>query len=62
MRFRDKIGGLDVELQYDGEAQYLAAFKEDTGEPIIVEKHWWLGWKEFHPDTTIWKKHAATRV
>jgi hypothetical protein len=23
--------------------------------PIMVEKHWWLGWSEFHPDSQIYQ-------
>jgi hypothetical protein len=59
MRFRDKIGDVEVELQYDAESEYLSAFVTATGQPLVVEKHWWLGWKEFHPHTRIWTKESS---
>ena len=56
MRFRDRVGGEELLLEYDADAEYLSAIKEESGEPLIVEKHWWLGWKEFHPQTEIWRR------
>jgi hypothetical protein len=53
--FRDVFGDRNVELFFDEEADYLTAKDADTNTKIIVEKHWWLGWKEFHPETQIWK-------
>jgi hypothetical protein len=58
LRFRDSVGGVEVEFRYDGEAQYLSASLPNGGGPLVVEKHWWLGWKEFHPETTIWNGHT----
>lgn len=55
MRFRDRVGGEELRLEYDAGAEYLSALKDESGEPLIVEKHWWLGWKEFHPETEIWR-------
>jgi hypothetical protein len=55
MRFRDRVGGEVLRLEYDAGAEYLSALKDESGEPLIVEKHWWLGWKEFHPETEIWR-------
>ena len=42
-------------MQYNATAKYLTAKDDKTNTEIIVEKHWWIGWKEFHPDTEIWK-------
>lgn len=55
MRFSDRIGNQEIVLEYDSEARYLSASEKATGKPILVEKHWWLGWKEFHPNTEIWE-------
>lgn len=30
-----------------------------TNEPLKFQNHWWFGWKEFHPNTEIWKKINA---
>lgn len=55
IQFLDRVANVELLLEYDGDGRYLSAVRNDTGEPIIVEKHWWLGWKEFHPDTEIWQ-------
>ncbi len=55
LRFRDRVGGEALLLEYDADAEYLTAVKEESGKPLIVEKHWWLGWKEFHPETEVWR-------
>lgn len=54
--FTDRIGRIEIELAYDPDQQLLLAKRNDSGENLIVERHWWLGWKEFHPDTTIYRK------
>ena len=54
--FTDQFDKKKLDLQYDKSSEYLTAIDTETKEQIIVEKHWWLGWKEFHPNTEIWKK------
>jgi hypothetical protein len=54
--FSDHVGGVEITLSYDAEAEHFLAARTDTSEPIPVEKHWWLGWKEFHPETEIWQQ------
>jgi uncharacterized protein (DUF3820 family) len=53
--FEDRVGGIRIDLTYDAEAENLRAVSNGTGESIPVERHWWLGWKEFHPETEIWQ-------
>jgi hypothetical protein len=54
----DSFGDKNVELHYDENADCLSAKDRNTNKKIIVEKHWWLGWKEFHPETMIWNIKA----
>jgi hypothetical protein len=53
--FEDELNGKTIVLEYNSNAACLKARDKQTNENIIVEKHWWLGWKEFHPMTQIWK-------
>jgi len=53
--FPDLIGGVEIELSFDPENQVLLAKRMDRGPDPLVEKHGWLGWKEFHPDTQIYE-------
>lgn len=53
--FEDLFNDKKIILEYNKSSEYLSAFEYDTKKSIIVEKHWWLGWKEFHPETEIWK-------
>jgi hypothetical protein len=52
--FPDVIGGVEIELSFDPESQVLLAKRMDRGPDPVVEKHGWLGWKEFHPDTEVY--------
>jgi hypothetical protein len=53
--FPDVIGGVEIELSFDPENEVLLAKRMDRGPDPLVEKHWWLGWKEFHPDTQVYE-------
>lgn len=55
-KFEDKYNGKLITLYYNSDANYLTAYETETLKELIVEKQWWLGWKEFHPETIIWKK------
>ena len=55
-KFKDQYNEKKLNLNYDNSSEYLTAIDAETKEQIIVEKHWWLGWKEFHPTTEIWNK------
>ena len=52
--FEDHYSDKALQLEYLKAADFLYAKEKDTGNDIMVEKHWWLGWKEFHPNTQIW--------
>lgn len=54
--FEDHFNDKKIALEYNTSSDYLTAIATETKKQIIVEKHWWLGWKEFHPETEIWKK------
>lgn len=54
--FKDKFNNKELNLEYNKSSEYLTAIDIESGKKVIVEKHWWLGWKEFHPETEIWKK------
>ncbi|WP_203258842.1 DUF3179 domain-containing (seleno)protein [Hyunsoonleella ulvae] len=56
--FSDTFDKKKLNLKYDQLSEYLTATDAETKEEIIVEKHWWLGWKEFHPNTEIWDKNT----
>ncbi len=55
--FSDYLNSEKIELDYNKSGDYLTAVSTETKKQIIVEKHWWLGWKEFHPETEIWRNH-----
>ncbi|MEQ8995862.1 MAG: DUF3179 domain-containing (seleno)protein [Coleofasciculus sp. B1-GNL1-01] len=56
-QFTDNFNGKNVELVYDQKENCLAAKEKENNQTLIVEKHWWLGWKEFHPNTEIWRNN-----
>ena len=58
--FVDDFGSIYIELNYDSVGNNLYALEPKSKEKIIVQKHWWLGWKEFHPETEIWKNEHET--
>lgn len=51
--FMEDFNGQKVKLIFNKKANFLNAVNSETNEKILVEKHWWLGWKEFHPNTKI---------
>ena len=53
--FTDEFKGKELELNFNEKSESLTATAPDSSD-VLVEKHWWLGWKEFHPNTEIWKK------
>lgn len=54
-RFQDTLGGAGLDFEYDHDSDTLRVHRIDGGPPPIVEQHWWLGWNEFHPDSTVWR-------
>lgn len=41
-----------IKLHYDPKSDSVTAY--DNGKEIPVDRQWWLGWKEFHPDTSVY--------
>jgi hypothetical protein len=54
-RFTDTLGGVQLSFVYDNERDSLQVTRADGQPHPVVEQHWWLGWNEFHPDTTAWE-------
>jgi hypothetical protein len=53
--FADQLGNTEVIITYNPRNNFMIANVTETGKIIPVQSHWWFGWKEFHPDTEIWK-------
>jgi hypothetical protein len=53
--FTDTVGGVQLEIEFDASTEVLRIRRRDGEPDPIVEKHWWLGWNEFHPDTEIYR-------
>jgi hypothetical protein len=53
--FIDKFGDIELSIKYNENSNTMTATTNGEDRKILVERHWWLGWKEFHPDTDIWK-------
>ena len=50
----DTIDGIAVELRYDPGSKAITIFKGPDREPLAVERHWWLAWSEFYPETMVY--------
>ena len=53
--FTDKIGTYTVQITYHPESGLIEGINVATGKKLVFQNHWWFGWKEFHPETEIWK-------
>ena len=53
--FLDEVGGVTLEMRYIRETSSLTAHRLDGRPDPIIERHWWLGWNEFHPETTVYR-------
>ena len=51
----DSLGGVEIQIQYDPDTNQINGSKTMGNEVLKFQNHWWFGWKEFHPDTEIWK-------
>lgn len=45
------FNGKNIRVEYDAKRNLVRVFAD--GSPIIAQRTWWLGWYEFHPQTTI---------
>lgn len=52
----DEVAGRKLHIAYDSEE---AVFMWDVPEDIEVVEAYWLAWKAFHPDTSVWEPPAA---
>ncbi len=57
--FKDFIGNTGVIVEYNPNSNYMSVKDARTGIPLVVQSHWWFGWKEFHPETEIWRANKA---
>lgn len=49
----EQISGQTITIQYDKAADAVTALINNA--PVIVDRQWWFGWKEFHPDSTLYE-------
>jgi hypothetical protein len=52
--FEDIINGMVVKIQYNHSSNKISGYVVSTNEKLTFQRHWWLGWKEFYPNTEIW--------
>jgi hypothetical protein len=52
----DKLDNQELRIRYNAETEEIEAFRIQDGMrvQIPVERHRWLAWKEFHPDTELY--------
>lgn len=53
--FEDQLGEEIVQIKYNVDIGKIGATLQKTGEPLILQSHWWFAWKEFHPNTDVWR-------
>ncbi|HMP92179.1 MAG TPA: DUF3179 domain-containing (seleno)protein [Phnomibacter sp.] len=53
--FNDVLGGIEVTVNYNPVSNFITIIATHTNQPIAAQSHWWFGWKEFHPNTGIWR-------
>jgi hypothetical protein len=51
----DEVGGVQLEVAYDAEAQHVQITRNDTGEPVPVVWVYWFAWQAFYPETAMVK-------
>lgn len=51
----DNLGGVEIEIHYNPKNNIIHGVISTTNEQLKFQNHWWFGWKEFHPETEIWK-------
>lgn len=47
----DSLGGQPITINYHPEGDSVEVRMGE--EPVSIERLWWLGWSEFHPETDI---------
>lgn len=56
VKINDNLGGIDIYIEYDSDTNEIYGKNTMTGEVLKFQSHLWFGWKEFHPETEIWKR------
>lgn len=56
--FDDRVGDEAVTIRYDPKSGAINAVSQETNAGLVMQSHWWFGWKEFHPDTQIWRANG----
>ena len=52
----DKIGTKTIEINFNPENQFVRVWSiDEKKELLLTERHSWLAWKEFHPNTSLYK-------
>jgi len=51
----DNVGGTEIRITYNPDTNQIDGEITETTEALRFQNHWWFGWKEFHPETDIWK-------
>jgi len=54
-KITDNLSGLEIQIRYNPDNNQISGIVSTTNEPLKFQNHWWFGWKEFHPDTEVWK-------
>jgi len=47
----ESFNNRNIRVEYDATSSLVRAFAD--GSSLIIQRTWWLGWYEFHPETTI---------
>jgi hypothetical protein len=52
----DRLDDQELRIRYNAETEEIEAFRIQEGMrvQISIERHRWLAWKEFHPDTELY--------
>jgi hypothetical protein len=56
---QDTLGGVQIELEYDHQADRVRGYRVEASsgkriEELLISRQYWLGWCEFHPQTTVY--------
>ena len=55
----DIVGQTPIRIRYNAASNHVTAINLNDGSPLVLESHWWFGWKEFHPLTQVWSGEDA---
>lgn len=55
----DNLGGANIVIKYNPNTNQIEGRNKTTNEQLKFQNHWWFGWKEFHPDTEVWKEEKS---